>query len=159
MSNIPVISEQDVTEPPTETVYGDPDPNFYQTAYGQLISSYGDLVKKVMDQNDKIDEQISEYENIHSTDYQKSVYESGSTEYLHTIYVYLFYIYYAIVLIVVLFGLYKGAFSFAAPFTLLVTLCLIIFPFVIYYIEQQIYSFLLYIWSLLTDNVYLAGDY
>ena len=150
-------------EPTPETIYGDPDPNFYQTAYAQLISSYGDLVKKVMDQNDKIDEQITEYEQIHSTDYQKSVYESGSIQYLHTIYIYMFWIYYIVIGLVILYGLYKGAFSFAPPFNLVIVLFMVVFPFVIYSIEQLFYLLGKYIWDFFTENVYsnvyLSGNY
>jgi len=154
----------ETTHPPTpKTVLGDPDPNYYQTAYGQLISSYGDLVKKVLDQNDKIDRQIIEYEKLHSSDYQKSIYENESTYNLTIVYNYLFYVYYIVLLIVFIYGAFKGIYSLKNPLQLLLLIFLIIFPYVIYPIEEFFYFLFKYIWSFFTEsvysNIYLSGNY
>lgn len=154
----------ETTHPPTpKTVLGDPDPNYYQTAYGQLISSYGDLVKKVLDQNDKIDRQIIEYEQLHSSDYQKSIYENESTYNLTIVYNYLFYIYYIVLLILFIYGAFKGIYSFNNPLQILFLIFLIIFPYVIYPIEELVYALFKYIWSFFTEsvysNIYLSGNY
>jgi hypothetical protein len=140
--------------PTPNTIFGDPDPNYYETAYGQLISSYGDLVKKVLDQNNKIDEQIQEYEKMHSSDYQKSIYENQSTYNLHVVYNYLFYTYYLCLVIVFIYGFFKGAWSFAKPEKLIMFMILLVFPYVIYPIEKFVYMLGLYVWSFFTDNVY-----
>jgi len=146
-----------------EIVFGDPNPNYYETAYAQLISSYGDLVKKVMDQNLKLEQQMADYDNQHSTDYQKSVYENESTEKIKKVYGTMFYVFYAFVGITILYGLYKGVFSLKTPAYLIAVIFLLIFPFVIYSVEEIGYSIIKYVWDLVTENVYsnvyLQGDY
>lgn len=155
MSPTPAIDENVVT--------GDPYPNYYETAYAQLISSYGDLVKKVMDQNLKLEEQMADYDNQHSTDYQKSVYEIESIDQLKKIYGTMFYVFYAFVGITILYGLYKGVFSLKTPAYLIAVIFLLIFPFVVYSLEEIGYSIIKYVWDLVNENVYsnvfLQGDY
>ena len=144
-------------------VVGDPYPNYYETAYAQLISSYGDLVKKVMDQNTKLEEQMVEYTNLHSTDYQKSIYENESTAYLKNTYTTMLYIFYFVVGITLIYGFYKGVFSLKTPGYLMLMVFLIVFPYIIFTIESILYSLIKYVWDILTENVfpnvYLENDY
>jgi hypothetical protein len=125
-----------------------------QTAYDQLLSGYGDLVNKVTEQNNTLDKQINEYKKIHSSDYQKSVYENESTQKLSIIYKYLFYIYYILLLVLFVYALVKGVISFQNPVHIILLALFIGFPYIIFPIEEVIYIFFNYIWSLFTDNVY-----
>jgi len=133
-------------------IYGDPAPNYYNTALAQLISTYTDLVNKVQVQNEELDKEIEGYSQEHSTDYTKSFYENQSIEYLKNIYVYLFYIYFFFVLIVIFIMIFKNT-IFEMNNSILV-IVLILLPFIIYPIEQFIYSFVLYIYKFFTDQVF-----
>jgi hypothetical protein len=137
---------------------GDPYPNFYSTAYAQLISTYKDLVNKVQTQNDQLDKQILQYNQDHSVDYKMSFYENQSIEYLKNIYMYLFYLYGFFVLILGFIFMFKGVFF--KPYNITILITLLLFPFLIYPLEQFLYSIWIYIYSFLTDqafsNIYLT---
>jgi len=147
------------TRPPT--IFGDPAPNYYNTALAQLISTYTDLVNKVQTQNNNLDYDIKNYSQDHSADYKKSFYENQSIEYLKSIYVYLFYIYYFLIAIII-FILVLNRKIYKLDMILL-ALGLVIFPFIVYPLEQFIYSLLLYIYNFFTEqiftNVYINTDY
>lgn len=153
--NLSPIMIFDITTTPQVTkVLGDPYPNYYEPAYDQLLSSYGDLANKVKEQNRIIDKQIDEYKKIHSIDYQKSVYENESTQKISVVYKYLFYIYYILLLVLFVYALVKGLISFKNPVHIILLALSIGFPYIIFTIEKAIYMFFNYIWSLFTDNVY-----
>jgi len=147
---------------PNDTIiYGDPQPNYYNTALAQLISTYTDLVNKVQTQNQNIDKQIQQYSQEHSTDYKKSFYENQSTEYLKNIYIYLFYIYALFILIIIFILVFNG--KLTDFYMILLVVGLIVFPFIIYPIEQFLYTFFKYIYDFFTEqvfsNVYMNGAY
>ena len=134
------------------TIYGDPAPNYYNTALSQLISTYTDLVNKVQTQNNQLDQEIQKFSQAHSTDYTKSLYENQSAEYLKSIYVYLFYIYCFFVLIVIFIMIFnKKIFELN---NILLAVFLVLFPFIIYPFEQFVYSFIMYIYKFLTEQVF-----
>ena len=134
------------------TIFGDPAPNYYNTALAQLISTYTDLVNKVQTQNNKLDQEIQQFSQAHSTDYTKSLYENQSAEYLKRIYIYLFYIYCFFVLIVIFIMIFnKKIFELN---NILLAVFLILFPFIIYPFEQFVYSFIMYIYKFLTEQVF-----
>ena len=141
-----------MTTPPPPIIYGDPSPNYYDTALSQLISTYTDLVNKVQTQNNKLDQEIQNFSQMHSTDYTKSLYENQSTVYLNNIYVYLFYIYAFLTLIVIFIMIFKKKIM-EINYTILAIL-LILFPFFIYPVEKFIYSFFLYIYKIFTGQVF-----
>ena len=127
----------------TTKIYGDPLPNYYNTALAQLISTYTDLVNKVQTQNQNIDKQIQQFSQDHSTDYKKSFYENQSTEYLKNIYIYLFYIYAFLVLIIFFILLFNGKlFDF---YMILLIVFLVLFPFIIYPIDHFLYIFTIFL--------------
>ena len=117
-----------------------------------LVSSYIQLLEKVKDQNAAIVSQIEEYDHIHSTNYTESVYESESAANLQVVYNFLFYIYYFIAFIFILYIFFKyGVFQIH---TLLILLVVLFFPFIIIPVENFLKNVVLYIYSLLTQNVY-----
>jgi hypothetical protein len=142
-------------------IYGDPNPNYYNTALAQLISTYTDLVNKVQTQNNNIDQETQKFSQDHSTDYKKSFYENQSIEYLQNIYIYLFYIYLFFVLIIIFILIFNGKIYNFNMLALVVGL--IIFPFYIYPLEQLLYLFFMYIYNFLTEqvfpNVYITTAY
>jgi len=143
------------------TIYGDPSPNYYNTAITQLITTYTDLVYKVKTQNDNIDEEIQKFTQDHSTDYKKTFYENQSIDYLQNVYVYLFYVYLFFVLIVIFILVFNG--EIYKMNMLALVLLLILFPFYIYPIEQLLYLFFMYIYNFFTEkvfpNVYITTGY
>lgn len=147
------------TRPPI--IYGDPAPNFYNTALAQLISTYTDLVDKVQTQNYNLNYEIEKYSQDHSVDYKKSFYENQSIDYLKSIYIYLFYIYFFLICIIIFILALNGKLY---KMDMIALACgLIIFPFIIYPLEQFVYSLLLYIYNFFTEqvftNVYMNTDY
>lgn len=143
------------------TIYGDPAPNYYNTALAQLISTYTDLVNKVNTQNYNLDYNIKKYSQDHSVDYKKSFYENQSIEYLISIYKYLFFFYFFLICIILfILGLNGKLYKLDS---ILLAAGLLIFPFIVYPVEQFIYSMYLYIYKYFTEqvftNVYLNTDY
>jgi hypothetical protein len=118
-----------------------------------LMSSYSDLVQKVNQQNDEIDAQTNMYQQQHSTDYKKSVYESESTAYLQIWYNYLFYIYYFIVLILFFYILMNGTLLETKHIIIIVVLFL--FPFFIGPLEEVVLYIFSYVASFFAQDIYL----
>ena len=147
--------------PTASIIYGDGAPNYYNTALAQLISTYTDLVNKVKNQNNNLDYDIQKYSQDHSVDYKKSFYENQSIDYLKSIYIYLFYIYFFLILIIIFILLLNGK-LFKIDMALM-TILLICFPFLIFPLEQFIYSIFLYFYDFFTEsvfsNVYITGNY
>lgn len=137
---------------PDQVNYGDPDPNYYAVAHGQLLASYSDLLKKVQDQNAKLDEQIKRKSQDHSTDYKKAFYENESAEYLRTIYTYLLYIYIFFAVIVIMLMIFTG--QIIQPRMLILAILLILFPYFIYPLENILYTTFMWIYSLIMDKVF-----
>jgi len=123
-----------------------------RSMHDTLLATYSDLVNKVIDQNNKIDEQIEKYQQQHSTDYKKSVYEMESTESLQVIYNYLFYVYYFVVLILFFYIMMNGALF--KPMNIGIVVLLLLFPFIILPIETFVADIFRYFYSFFTQNVY-----
>ena len=124
----------------------------YNTIHDILLTSYSDLIQKVNEENDEIDKNINNYEQQHSIDYKKSEYEYESTANLQIIYNYLFYIYYFIAFIfssylLMKYGLFKIHILLIIPLVLF-------FPFLIIPVENFLKNVGVYIYSLLTQNVF-----
>jgi hypothetical protein len=120
----------------------------------QALNNYNTLYDKVKNENERLEDSYNNTKNNHSADAQQSKYVDLSAKIIKNIYNISFWIY--IVLSVVL-----CVFIYRNPFSLQIKLALgaVIFgfPFYIYFLENALYTFSVYIYYILISAVYSNG--
>ena len=115
-------------------------------------------VKVIQNQNEALDQTLTNMKDLYSTDDQKVNYQSAQIDYLITVNTILYYIYFAL-LIVVGFILVFNLSTVSIYMRVLIAALFIIFPFTIGYIEYYIYIAFSYIFAILNGNVYTNGSW
>ena len=126
-----------------------------------IVENFGstvDDIKIVQNQNEALDQTLTNMKDLYSTDDQKVNYQSAQIDYLITINSILYYIYFAL-LIVVGFILVFNLSTVSIYMRGLIAALFIIFPFAIGYIEYYIYIAFSYIFAVLNGNVYTNGSW
>jgi hypothetical protein len=91
---------------------------------------------------------------LYSTDNQNINYKIEQTEYLHGVNVILFYIYFMLIVILIVSLVMMPTNNVYIVIGGVITL--ILYPFLIYFIERRLYILFLYVYSMLNGNPYLA---
>jgi hypothetical protein len=112
-----------------------------------------DLYNLVKNQNTIIEKQIKNTRELYSTDNQNINYKIQQIDYLHGMNVLLFYIYFMLMFILIICIVINPNGNLYIQIGLIITL--IIYPFVIYFLEWKLYLLFLYIYSILNGNPYL----
>lgn len=97
-------------------------------------------------------QQLQDSSNEYSTDYQKSIYQNIETNKIKIISSYLFYIFYAVILILCYFLYIQPTMSYKIK--LLIIFLFATYPFYIYSLERVGYSIIMYIYAFMTGTVY-----
>jgi hypothetical protein len=115
-------------------------------------------VNVIQNQNEALDQTLTNMKDLYSTDDQKVNYQSAQIDYLITVNSILYYIYFAL-LIVIGFILVFNLSTVSIYMRALIAALFIIFPFTIGYIEYYIYIAFSYIFAILNGNVYTNGSW
>ncbi len=119
-----------------------------------LDSNITYLYNLVKNQNTIIETQIKNTSELYSTDTQNINYKIEQIDYLHSISVLLFYIYFMLLFLLIICIVINPNGNLYIQIGLIITL--IIYPFVIYFFEWKLYLLFLYIYSILNGNPYLV---
>ena len=111
------------------------------------------LYYEVKSQNNAIDTQIKNMGELYSTDNQSINYKIEQTEYLHNINVLLLYIYFVLLIILIICFTIMPKSNLYVQVGFIITM--VIYPFIIYFIEKRLYLLFLYLYSMLNGNPYM----
>lgn len=124
----------------------------YQT---QVLNNYNALYDKVKAENDRIQQTYEKRFNDHSADAQQSKYVDLSQKILKTVYDYAFWIYIALSIVLYFFIWTKSGYSI--PIKIILLIVIFGFPYYIYFLENIIYSYSLYMYYVIVSLVYNNG--
>ena len=111
------------------------------------------LYYEVKNQNNAIETQIKNMGEVYSTDNQVINYKIEQTEYLHNINVILLYLYFLLLIILIIYLTIMPKSNLYVQVGLVITL--VMYPFIIYFIEKRLYLLFLYLYSMLNGNPYM----
>lgn len=125
-----------------------------KTYQEQVLKNYAALLDKVNDENDRLKITFDKNKNNHSADAQHSKYVTLSQQILKTVYTYSFWIYMVLSVVLAIFIYYK-------PFSIFMKLfffaIIFVFPYYIFYIQNLIYTIVMYLYHIVRSKVYNNG--
>ncbi len=125
-----------------------------KTYQEQVLKNYTELYNKVKSENDRLKLAYDKNKNNHSADAQHSKYVTLSQQIIKTVYTYSFWIYMVLSLVLAVFIYYK-------PFSIFMKLfffaIIFVFPYYIFYIQNLIYTIVMYLYHIIRSKVYNNG--
>ena len=125
--------------------------------YSSLYTNYEyvvELLQNYIDENKHIEKRVHTIHSDIVTNDRKTYYESQHLMNLRTWYVYLWWVYIALVLFFIVASIFWGGYRMRILYKLLLVLILAIYPFVAYSIFVCIMDLFAYFYSLIPSNIY-----
>lgn len=132
-------------------IYNNYQQNF-DVVHTQLVASYSDLLAKVNQQNELIDNELSKTTQARSTDFRKSDYENIDTHKMMGVYTYIFWIYYIIVIAFSIYILFISMYGRVIKGAIIVFF--VLFPWLLQYTEFFVYHLFMWLYSIATSTIY-----